>query len=178
MRWNLGAQPSRKSEGRLVPPGSVRYTNSIDGSTVEADLEQPLPSVKQAELAQVPAAPPVIAAPVAETVRAPAKAQPVVQTPPTVRVALAPSAEVTKARSGWVIQLGATDDETKARSLLDKARSANPKVLADAAAFTEKVEKGEATLFRARFAGFESKDADAACKALKRSGFSCFAQKI
>jgi D-alanyl-D-alanine carboxypeptidase len=51
-------------------------------------------------------------------------------------------------------------------------------VLFDAEAFTEKVEKGGATLWRARFAGFEGGEAQQACNSLKRSGFACFAQRI
>ncbi len=83
------------------------------------------------------------------------------------------------ARSGFVIQLGATDDETKARAILENAKSRNRTVLADASAFTEKVQKGDATLFRARFGGFDdNKEAAAACGALKRTGFNCFVQRI
>jgi D-alanyl-D-alanine carboxypeptidase len=39
------------------------------------------------------------------------------------------------------------------------------------------VQKGSETLYRARFAGLEADSAELACKALKRSGFSCFAMK-
>jgi len=140
MRWVVGRQPVAQGEGRLVPPGSVKYTNTAS-ATVAADEAQPLP----------------VAAP---------------------KLVATPAAESQKARTGWVIQLGATDDEEKARGLLSKARSANPKALADADPFTEKVQKGDSTLFRARFGGFDSGEAEATCKALKRSGFSCFAQKI
>jgi D-alanyl-D-alanine carboxypeptidase len=83
------------------------------------------------------------------------------------------------ARSGHVIQLGASDDERKARAILDNARTRNRTVLADAQAFTEKVQKGDATLWRARFGGFDdAKDANSACAALKKSGFACFVQRI
>jgi D-alanyl-D-alanine carboxypeptidase len=82
-------------------------------------------------------------------------------------------------RSGYVIQLGASDDEKKARIILDNAKSRNKTTLADASAFTEKVQKGDATLFRARFGGFDdNKDANAACGALKKTGFNCFVQRI
>jgi D-alanyl-D-alanine carboxypeptidase len=80
------------------------------------------------------------------------------------------------AASGWVIQLGATDDESKAKTMLDNARSRSGRALAQASPFTEKVTKGEATLYRARFSGFsEADEAEAACKVLKRNGFACFA---
>jgi D-alanyl-D-alanine carboxypeptidase len=80
------------------------------------------------------------------------------------------------AQAGWMIQIGATDDAEKAQQLLSQARARG--VPASARAFTEKVQKGNgATLWRARFAGLEEKSAEAACKTLKRSGFSCFATK-
>lgn len=82
-------------------------------------------------------------------------------------------------RTGFVIQLGASDSEGKARAILDQAKAKNRTILADASAFTEKVQKGDSTLFRARFGGFDdTKEASAACGALKRSGFSCFVQRI
>jgi D-alanyl-D-alanine carboxypeptidase len=39
------------------------------------------------------------------------------------------------------------------------------------------VAKGGATLWRARFTGFDEDGAQAACKAVKRAGFNCFAQR-
>jgi D-alanyl-D-alanine carboxypeptidase len=81
--------------------------------------------------------------------------------------------------TGFVVQLGASDSEAKARAILDSAKVKNRAVLADASAFTEKVQKGDATLYRARFGGFDdSKDANSACGALKKSGFNCFVQRI
>jgi D-alanyl-D-alanine carboxypeptidase len=81
------------------------------------------------------------------------------------------------ARSGWMIQIGATGDISKAAELLARAKSEGRKTLAAAQAFTEKVQKGSETLYRARFAGLEADSAELACKTLKRSGFSCFATK-
>ncbi|MGL4442496.1 MAG: SPOR domain-containing protein, partial [Alsobacter sp.] len=78
------------------------------------------------------------------------------------------------AMTGWVIQLGATDDEAKARDILSRAKSKN-RSLSKADAFTEKVSKGGSTLYRARFSGFDADDAQSACKELKRTGFACFA---
>ncbi len=89
------------------------------------------------------------------------------------------STQKTAAHTGFIIQLGASDDEAKARAILDSAKAKNRTILADASAFTEKVQKGDATLFRARFGGFDdNKDANAACGALKKSGFNCFVQRI
>jgi D-alanyl-D-alanine carboxypeptidase len=75
---------------------------------------------------------------------------------------------------GWMIQIGATDDADKAAALLSKAKAQRGSLLATAKPFTEKVSKGGGTLYRARFAGLEESKAEAACKALKISGFSCF----
>ena len=90
--------------------------------------------------------------------------------------AKAETAEPRKTVTGWVIQLGATDDEDKAKAILDTARSRFGKVLGKAAPFTEKVTVDGSTLYRARFSGFsESNDAANACKQLKKGGVNCFA---
>lgn len=97
--------------------------------------------------------------------------------------AAAPSAPPAKtaarpAVSEWIIQLGATDDEDKARAMLDAARAKSGRLLAKASPFTEKVVQKGSTLYRARFSGFdESGDAEKACKVLKKSGFACFAAR-
>jgi D-alanyl-D-alanine carboxypeptidase len=79
--------------------------------------------------------------------------------------------------SGWSIQIGATDDAQKAEDLLSKARSQRGAQLGAAKPYTEAVHKGRETIYRARFAGLEESRAEAACKALKRTGFSCFATR-
>jgi D-alanyl-D-alanine carboxypeptidase len=76
-----------------------------------------------------------------------------------------------------MIQIGATPDVDKATELLARAKSEDPKTLARAHAFTEKIQKGSETLYRARFAGLEADIAERVCKTLKRSGFSCFATR-
>ena len=76
-----------------------------------------------------------------------------------------------------MIQIGATDDAGKANELLAKAKSNGHGALASARPFTEKVQKGSETLYRARFAGLQADSAEAACKTLKRSGMSCFATR-
>jgi len=79
------------------------------------------------------------------------------------------------AHDGWVIQIGASDDAGKANDLLVRAKAQNRSALASAKPFTEKVEKGDGAFYRARFAGLDSSSAEAACRNLKRTGFSCFA---
>ena len=73
-----------------------------------------------------------------------------------------------------MIQIGATDDADKAAALLSKAKAQRGSLLSSAKPFTEMVKKGAGTIYRARFAGLEESRAEAACKALKTSGFSCF----
>ncbi|HEX9169574.1 MAG TPA: serine hydrolase [Roseiarcus sp.] len=77
-------------------------------------------------------------------------------------------------RGSWMIQIGATDDLAKANALLIRAREQNRSTLAAAKPVTESVRKGDGTLYRARFAMLDSASADAACRSLKRNGFSCF----
>jgi D-alanyl-D-alanine carboxypeptidase len=81
------------------------------------------------------------------------------------------------ARGGWMIQIGATDDIGKANALLSRAKSEGRRTLTAAQPFTEKIQKGSETLYRARFAGLEEDGAELACRTLKQSGFSCFATK-
>ena len=78
-------------------------------------------------------------------------------------------------KGDWVIQIGATDNAGAAADLLNRARSEGHTALASAKPFTEKVQKGDSTLYRARFAGLDPTEAETACKTLKRSGFACFA---
>ncbi len=83
----------------------------------------------------------------------------------------------TAPRGNWTIQIGATDAPGKATDLLARAKNQDRSALASAHPFTEKVRKGDATLYRARFAGLEPQQAEAACRTLKRSGFACFATR-
>lgn len=80
-------------------------------------------------------------------------------------------------RPGWMIQIGAAENQEKAIQMLARARSQLQGFPASAKPFTEKVQKGSETLYRARFAGLEEDSAQSACKALKRSGFACFTTK-
>ncbi len=119
------------------------------------------------------------------SIQATAPAQPEVKVSSVAPVAVAapkpapaPAPE-TKRPTGWSIQLGAAEDETKARAILDNAKAKSPRVLGGTTPYTEKVvAKGGETLYRARFVGFDEADeAQAACKTLKRSGFACFATR-
>jgi D-alanyl-D-alanine carboxypeptidase len=80
------------------------------------------------------------------------------------------------AMSGWKIQIAATPTQTSAEELLASARAKAPQVLADATPYTEPVEAGNATLYRARFGGFADKEsARDACAYLTKKNFNCLA---
>ena len=88
----------------------------------------------------------------------------------------APGRSVTP--TAWVIQLGAMDDEVKAKAMLAEARNRGGGSLAKAAPYTVRVTLGGTTLFRARFSGFaEQGTAQDACNTLKKNGFACFATR-
>jgi D-alanyl-D-alanine carboxypeptidase len=87
------------------------------------------------------------------------------------------SGKATKGPAGWVIQIGAADDASKANALISRAK-AKSRALADARPFTEKFVKDGDTFYRARFSGLDEGGAAEACKSLRRSGFSCFATHI
>jgi D-alanyl-D-alanine carboxypeptidase len=79
------------------------------------------------------------------------------------------------AQMGSMIQIGAADDLAKANALLIRARARNRSTLSSAKPVTEMVRRGQETYYRARFALADSASAEAACRSLKRNGFSCFA---
>ena len=152
VRWQKGPDP--------VPQNTQAYA-ALPADTAPTPVQRPVPQAKVED--RVPASPaPVKTAAVKVE---PAKVEePKKMDRPTV--------------TGWVIQLGATDDEDKAKAMLDAAKSKSGKILAKAAPFTEKVTKDGSTLYRARFSGFdESSEAERACKTLKKSGFACFASR-
>jgi D-alanyl-D-alanine carboxypeptidase len=107
---------------------------------------------------------------------------------PPVMVATAPAATEASApepkrevaarsaptHTGWIVQVGAFDVERDAQQRLTNAHAKVGQALDNADPFTEPVMKGDKTLYRARFAGFQQKDeADAVCKQLKRNDIDC-----
>ena len=129
------------------------------------------PATQSVAAAVPPPALPAVAPPVAPP---PAKVAALGNdTPPPA----APAEPVTKQRAGWLIQVGALPDETEARQRLENARSKAKALLGKADPFTERTEKGDKVLYRARFAGLEKNQAEAACKHLKRSDIPCMLLK-
>jgi D-alanyl-D-alanine carboxypeptidase len=85
--------------------------------------------------------------------------------------AAAPSAA--PPRSGWIIQVGAYPAESEAQQRLATVKQKASRLLAAATPFTEPVQRGESTLYRARFAGLEREQAEAACRFLRRNDVDC-----
>jgi D-alanyl-D-alanine carboxypeptidase len=105
----------------------------------------------------------------AEPARAPAPPQ-----PSAIQQASAAKPVV---HTGWIVQVGALESETEARSRLESARERARSILGKADSFTETVAKGDKKLYRARFAGLDRDQAEAACKTLRRSDISCITIK-
>jgi D-alanyl-D-alanine carboxypeptidase len=78
---------------------------------------------------------------------------------------------------GWMIQVGAFDREDEAKTRLSAAQARARSFLADASGFLERVQKGEKTFYRARFAGLGKEQAEAACKYLKKNEIACMSLK-
>jgi D-alanyl-D-alanine carboxypeptidase len=97
--------------------------------------------------------------------------------PPAPATAPVTAQKKAPARSGWIIQVGALPSETEAKERLATVKTKAARYLASADPFTEPVQKGSTTLFRARFAGFDKTQAEAACRYLKRNDVDCLAIK-
>jgi D-alanyl-D-alanine carboxypeptidase len=78
------------------------------------------------------------------------------------------------AHTGWMVQVGALESESEARARLEAARNQAKSILGKADPFTETITKGDKKLYRARFAGLDRDQAEAACRTLKRT-ISCIA---
>lgn len=86
-----------------------------------------------------------------------------------IRTAAVPS-------KGWAVQVASSPSEVEARAFLTRTNRQAGDVLASASAFTTTFEKGGVTYYRARFGGFETKNAAwGACNALKRKKIDCYA---
>lgn len=96
----------------------------------------------------------------------------------SVPVAAARPEPAAKPRSsGWMIQVGAFPEEKEAKQRLVAAQGKAKALLGLADPFTERVAKGDKTLYRARFAGLDKDQAETACKYLKRSDIPCMLLK-
>ena len=152
----VSPEPAPPPSPSSVPP-TVAAAPMAAAPPPVSSRSTPLPTAKPVALV----APPVKVASAANSVPAPA-------------VTAAPA---TKARIGWIIQIGALPDEKEAKQRLETAQTKAKDLLGKADPFTERIEKADKVLFRARFAGLEKVQAEAACKHLRRSEIPCMLVK-
>jgi D-alanyl-D-alanine carboxypeptidase len=96
----------------------------------------------------------------------------------SVPVATVKPEPAAKPRSGgWMIQVGAFPEEQEAKQRLLAAKDKAKTQLGQADPFTERVAKGDKSLYRARFAGLDKEQAETACKHLKRNEIPCMLLK-
>ncbi|MGA9456044.1 MAG: serine hydrolase [Pseudolabrys sp.] len=161
------------SESRQLMPAPAESAQATITTVTTVKTEQSPPIAPSVSAPAVPE-PPVTESDPSSPPAAPAKMASAVPSVPVSTRAPEPTA---KPRSGWIIQIGALPDEKDARQRLELAQTKVKDILGKADPFTERVEKGEKVLFRARFAGLEKNRAEAACKHLKRSDIPCMLVK-
>ena len=136
-----------------IPRPNERPRADVAPATAKSELPPAPDGAHPAVLATLPT---TTTEPASEPVSAPAK-QPV--------------------RNGWMIQVGAYPDEDLAKQRLTMVKSKASRILSAADPFTEATVKAGTTYYRARFAGLDKDQAEAACKYLKRNDVDCMAIK-
>jgi D-alanyl-D-alanine carboxypeptidase len=154
--------PAPASTAKPAPAPAAAQTASAPAVAANPD-----PAPVAAPAASRPPSSPV-AIPAPRPAAAPAK-------PPALAAKTAATAPAAKPqhRPGWMIQVGAYPAEEAAKQRLSAVQSKASKMLTGAEAFTETVDKGGTTLYRARFAGLDKDTAEAACKYLKKNDVEC-----
>jgi D-alanyl-D-alanine carboxypeptidase len=163
------------------PPATTQSTSQpIAIAPVRAAvLPFPPPGTRPGAVAGLPShvtTAPVVTAPAAEAAPAPiATAAPAPSPAPIAAAHSAPAPQTQHV--GWIIQVGAFPAEGEAKQRLSAVQSKASRFLGSADAFTESVNKGDATLYRARFAGLGKDQAEAACNYLKHNDVDCMTIK-
>jgi D-alanyl-D-alanine carboxypeptidase len=161
-----------KAEAAAPPPAPVAATKPEPAPSTPVAAAKPEPAAPAPTPAA--AAKPEAPAPSASRVTAAAAATPAAkpaQPAPTAKSA-APATKP-QHRPGWIIQVGAYPAEQAAKQRLSTVQSKASKMLTGAEAFTETIDKGGTTYYRARFAGLDKDKAEAACKYLKKNDLEC-----
>ncbi len=169
---------NRTASGGLLAKLTGKKKATIEQETLALADPAPVPAAKKvvamiepvvASIAPTPAERPIVS--VTEEIEANTGAIDPVTTASAPQDMPAPSGT-----GAWIIQIAAAESESGAMKILNKAQSVGGKALASANPFTQQVKKGSATLFRARFGGFDTKaQAWNACEALKKKQYGCFA---
>ena len=156
------AAPSTPAITAKGEPAAPPTPMAVAAAKPEPAAELPKPAIPSASPAPLAAAAPAPTAPAA-------KPAPM----PTARPASAALAAKPQHKPGWMIQVGAYPAEQAAKQRLSTVQSKASKMLTGAEAFTETIDKGGTTYYRARFAGLDKDKAEAACKYLKRNDVEC-----
>ena len=156
------AAPSTPAITAKGEPAAPPTPMAVAAAKPEPAAELPKPAIPSASPAPVAAAAPAPTAPAA-------KPAPM----PTARPASAALAAKPQHKPGWMIQVGAYPAEQAAKQRLSTVQSKASKMLTGAEAFTETIDKGGTTYYRARFAGLDKDKAEAACKYLKKNDVEC-----
>jgi D-alanyl-D-alanine carboxypeptidase len=177
---------------RATDKAADKATDKAAETKVEPARTEYAPPAMRSEMPQQPAGfgtgngvlgvLPASSAPAAPVAAAPAPAPQVVATAAPASQPPAPSqtaqtngaAKPAAVHSGWIVQVGALESEDEAQKRIEAARSSAKGLLTKADPFTEPViAKDNRKLYRARFAGLERDQAEAVCRALRRSDISC-----
>ncbi|MGE5779953.1 MAG: SPOR domain-containing protein, partial [Hyphomicrobiales bacterium] len=169
---NAEAAPS--SAAAAAKPESPKPASVVKPDPAPAAAQKASAPAIAANPDPAPAALPAVARPPSSPVAIPAPrpaAAPAMLPAPAAKTAAA--AAKPQHRPGWMIQVGAYPAEQAAKERLSAVQSKASKMLTGAEAFTETVDKGGTTLYRARFAGLDKDTAEAACKYLKKNDVEC-----
>jgi len=158
-RWLPSAPPAAQSDNASARPMPIAQT-----SVALAFSEHAKSKPEETEATKILTGVGVEPAK-AETVSAPVK--------PQIAASHAPAS----AQNAWFVQIGAFDSEDEARQHLSTAQLKARDALAAGHPLTERVQKGDKVLYRARFTGFDKETAEVACQQLRRSDMDCFALK-
>ena len=165
---------SAKEEPAAPPPMAAVAAAAAKPEPAAEPANAPRPGASSAPPAPVAAAAPVVPTPKPAPVAPAAK---VAAATSTAKPAAAAPTAKPQHRAGWIIQVGAFPAEQAAQQRLSTVQSKASKMLSGAEAFTETVDKGGTTYYRARFAGLDKDKAEAACKYLKKNDVECVTVK-
>jgi len=161
-----------KPEAAAPPPAPVTAAKPEPSAPPAAPVAaaKPEPAAPPLEVATKPEPAAELPSPGVASASAPAAKPPPM---PTARPASAAPAAKPQHKPGWMIQVGAYPAEQAAKQRLSAVQSKASKMLTGAEAFTETIDKGGTTYYRARFAGLDKDKAEAACKYLKKNDVDC-----
>jgi D-alanyl-D-alanine carboxypeptidase len=163
-RWQPSAPPADQSDNVVasVEPMPIAQSTAQAAPPFSESAKLETKKIEAAKLAEAR-----VKLAKVDTVSAPAK----------IHIAASASYAPPHASDGWLIQIGAFDHEDEARQHLSTARLKVGDALAAAQPLTERVQKADKVLYRARFTGFNKGTADAVCQQLRRSDMDCIALK-